>query len=222
MIYELNDLLRKMGAPEVEEKKKVEWYYFDQKGGDGQNTLAGLATIRLDAAGELLVAEMKHVHENIVDDDGEFHAERTDYFQLTAERTARPGHYRVLSVSVDGATYEKPSKAIIELAVSVFHARAIDISLRMIEQSFSKDDMLSRADDHSGLFRSFLGGRDTPLRKRTEGSISASPRFAGRRTFGAAAEARQRRAQEAVTLTASETGATIIPFRPRNAAVKAG
>jgi hypothetical protein len=139
MMYSLHDLLIKMGAPEAREKGRMEWHYFDRK----KNALAGFAEIRLEAGGERLVAEMSHVRENHTDDDGKHHAEYTESFYFHAERTARPGHYRVTRISLDGDDYSHPQKGIVELGLSVFHARALDISVRMVEQVFNKQDILT-------------------------------------------------------------------------------
>ncbi len=138
MLYSLHDLLAKMGAPEVKERNRMEWHYFDKK----KNALAGFAEIRLEAGGERLVAEMSHLRENYADDEGKVHAEYIESFHLVAERTARPGHYRIVKISLDGDDYPTPSKSIVELGLSVFHARALDISIRMMEQVFNKQDIL--------------------------------------------------------------------------------
>lgn len=138
MIYHLDDLLMRMGAPEVAEKGGVSWHYFDRK----KNTLAGSASLRLEDGGERLVAELRQLHENYEDDDGKKHDLYTDAFHMTAERTARRGHYRITHLSFDGVIYENPTEAVISLALGVFHARALDISIRMVEQAFNKQDML--------------------------------------------------------------------------------
>ena len=138
MMYSLHDLLIKMGAPEVREKGRMEWHYFDKK----KNALAGFAEIRLDAGGERLTAEMRHLRHNYSDDAGKIHPVYTETFYLHAERTARPGHYRVTKLSLDGDDYPSPAKGIVELGLSVFHARALDISIRMMEQVFNKQDIL--------------------------------------------------------------------------------
>jgi hypothetical protein len=141
MLYSLHDLLMKLGSPEVRERGRMEWHYFDKK----KNALAGFAEIRLEAGGERLTAEMRHLRENYSDDQGTVHAQYTESFYLYAERTARPGHYRITKISLDGDDYANPSKGIIELGLSVFHARALDISIRMMEQVFNKQDILDPA-----------------------------------------------------------------------------
>ena len=141
MLYSLHDLLIKMGAPEVREKGRMEWHYFDKK----KNALAGFAEIRLEAGGERLTAEMRHLRHNYSDDTGKLHPEYTETFYMYAERTARPGHYRITKISLDGDDYANPAKGIVELGLSVFHARALDISIRMMEQVFNKQDILDTA-----------------------------------------------------------------------------
>ena len=139
MMYRLDELLQKMGAPEVREKQHIEWHYFDKT----KNDLAGFAEIRLEAQGERLVAELKRTRENYEDDQGSVHAQFEETFHLTAERTARPDHYRITRIAFDGDVYDTPGKPIIELGLSVFHARALDISILMVEQAFNKDDILA-------------------------------------------------------------------------------
>lgn len=142
MIYHLRELLKKMGAPDLGDKRRLEWYYFDK----ARNQLAGFAEIRLEAGGEFLVAELKRYQDNHVDDNGKKHERFEESFFLYAERTARPEHYRVTRLSFDGEDYGHPTKPIIELGLGVFHARALDISIRMVEQTFNKGDMLETAE----------------------------------------------------------------------------
>lgn len=153
MIYALKDLLLKMGAPDAAEKGAAEWFYFDKN----QNDLLGFAGLRFEAGGERMIAELKHIRENYEDDDGIIHAHHTDHFHMAAERTARPGHYRVTSITFDGTHYDKPTAAIIELGLGIFHAKALDISIAMVEQSLTKQDMLQKHDEAAKLFRDFMG-----------------------------------------------------------------
>src|SRR5215210_7261202 len=106
MMYALNDLLLKMGAPEARERGRIEWHYFDKV----KNGLAGFAEIRLEAGGERLIAEMKHIKENYEDDAGKMHPVYTESFYLYAERTARAGYYRINKISLDGEDYNNPQK----------------------------------------------------------------------------------------------------------------
>lgn len=138
MIYELQDLLKKMGAPEVREKGGISWHYFAAD----KTRIAGAAEIRLQNGGEHLIAELKHIRENVEDDNGINHPVYVDSFFLSAERTARPGHYRIIQIAYDGETYDNPRQAVIELGLGIFHARALDISVRMVEQTFNKQDIL--------------------------------------------------------------------------------
>ena len=73
MMYRLDDLLKKMGAPEVRERGRVEWHYFDKK----TKELAGYAEIRMEAGGEFLVAEIKRLHDRFEDDHGVTHKNYT-------------------------------------------------------------------------------------------------------------------------------------------------
>jgi len=180
MIYALDDLLVKMGAPEVKEKGRVEWHYFDP----ADKKLAGHANIRLEAGGEFLVAELKRMHDNFEDDDGNVHAHYEEKFFLYAERAARAGHYRITRVAFDGQDYGNPQKSVIELGLSVFHARALDISIRMVEQTFNKQDILELRDEapmptRKPSFKSFFMQQTKPQPKQSAVIIPFRPRIAG-------------------------------------------
>lgn len=158
MIYHLNELLTKMGAPEAREKPRLEWYYFDDTG----SAIAGYADIRFDLGGERLVAELKAprtADEIDISPDAATH----DRFHMVAERTARPFYFRITEMTFDGETYTRPSKAVIELGLSLFHAKALDISIRMVEQSFNKEDMLEVKDEDPRK-----GLRNIPVRRRMD------------------------------------------------------
>jgi hypothetical protein len=151
MMYALNDLLMKMGAPEARDRGRIEWHYFDKN----KSGLAGFAEIRLEAGGERLIAEMKHIKENYEDDKGRIHPVYTESFYLYAERTARAGYYRINKLSLDGEDYSNPQKGVIELGLSVFHARALDISIRMVEQVFNRQDITEQQEPQPGPARQF-------------------------------------------------------------------
>lgn len=142
MIYTLNELLTKMGAPEVREKNRIEWHYFDAARSD----LAGYAEVRLEAGGRRLVAELRHTRENYEDDHGDIHAQFEETFHLVAER-AGPERYKITQLAFDGAEYAEPSRAVAELGLSMFHARALDISILMVEQMFNKQDITEAAEE---------------------------------------------------------------------------
>ena len=185
MLYSLHDLLLKMGAPEVREKGRMEWHYFDKD----KNALAGFAEIRLDSGGERLTAEMRHLRYNYSDDQGKLHPEYTETFFMHAERTARPGHFRITKISLDGDDYTNPAKGIVELGLSVFHARALDISIRMMEQVFNKQDILDttlpvQADRPLPRFQAVLK-EDIAPKERFGVVIPFRPRAAVPRAAGA-------------------------------------
>jgi hypothetical protein len=196
MLYGLNELLTKLGAPEVKEKGEMSWHYFMPR----QEHLAGHASVRLENGGEHLVAELHHVQENVVDDDGDVHVSKTESFYLHAERTARPGYYRITRLAFDGDEYPKPAKSVIELALSIFHARALDISIRMVEQTFNKQDILDPAGD---VFK----------------KENFPPRYSASKTF--AAQARQERSlregekQSVAKALVTAAGDNVVLFRPR-------
>jgi hypothetical protein len=141
MIYQLDDLLLKMGAPEVREKNHIEWHYFDK----ARKDLAGFAEVRLEAGGQRLIAELKHTRENYEDDNGDVHATFTESFYLHAVRTGKD-RYTVVKVAFDGEEYKDPARNIVELGLGIFHARALDISILMVEQTFNKQDILEPAE----------------------------------------------------------------------------
>ena len=136
MMYALEDLLKKMGTPEALERTRVEWHYFDKAFSD----LAGFAEVRIEGKGARVVAELRQVRENVADDHGIVHAQVEESFRLVASRMPG-GLYKIETLSFDGAEYANPPRNITELGLSVFHARALDISILMVEQMFNKHDI---------------------------------------------------------------------------------
>lgn len=141
MMYTLNDLLTKMGAPEAKEKGHLCWHYFDRT----DDEAGGFAAVRLTEGGKYLIAEMGRSR-TVEDGIG------GESFYLCAERIGA-SQYRVAKIAFDGEEYPHPPKSVIELGLSVFHARALDISIRMVEQSFNKQDMLRPAVEDPPPFR---------------------------------------------------------------------
>lgn len=166
MIYALHDLLIKMGAPEVAERGRIAWHSFNDDG----MSLKGSAHIQLDAGGERLTAELRNIRENYEDDDGRYHPVYEESFHLTAVRTARPDHYRVVAVALDGEVYERPQKSIIELGLSVFHARALEISILMVEQAFNKEDIFNAAESTRRLEKLFVA-KAAPKKQESWGVV---------------------------------------------------
>lgn len=181
MIYDLDTLLLKLGAPDVKEKGRLSWHYFD----DAKKDLAGAAEIRLEDGGERLIAELKHIRTNYEDDNGGIHAKHTDTVYFAAERTARPGHYRVTKLVFDGEEYEKPRQSVIELALSIFHAKALEISLSMVEQALHKQEITARAETEA---------RPQGLRKFLTPALNTA---------------------EKTSTRAESHGGVVVPFRPR-------
>jgi hypothetical protein len=70
---------------------------------------------------------------------------------MHAEKTGE--RFKVMKVAFDGEEYPQPQKSIIELGLSIFHARALDISILMIEQSFNKQDILCPVVDENPQFK---------------------------------------------------------------------
>lgn len=196
MIYHLRDLLQKMGAPELRDRKRLEWYYFDR----ATSQIAGFAEIRLEAGGEFLVAELKRYQ------DGQ---DMQESFFMYAERTARPEHYRVTRMTFDGQDYGHPTKPIIEMGLGVFHSRALDISIRMIEQTFNKGDMLEPVE------------APAPAQKPAPVAATPAPVAPGISGVKKARDRKRVRTIEQQPMQAPEKTAlqeaygVVVPFRPR-------
>lgn len=158
MMYTLDELLMKMGAPEAREKGQMRWHYFD-KSSTGEE-IGGYAEVRLLDGGKSLIAEMKQQRHVIADDDSAGGAEKlySESFYLYAERTAGT-RYAVTKIAFDGEDYPHPRKSIIELGLSIFHARALDISILMVEQAFNRQDIV-------------IPAAETPLPKAAPSPVS--------------------------------------------------
>jgi hypothetical protein len=150
MMYTLDELLMKMGAPEAKEKGQMRWHYFDKTSDASGGGSGGYAEVRLLDDGKSLVAEMKHLRPAAEDDDAESliddetgAAEKiySESLYLYAQRT-HGARYTVTKIAFDGEEYPHPRKSIIELGLSIFHARALDISILMVEQAFNRQDIV--------------------------------------------------------------------------------
>jgi len=147
MMYTLEELLSKMGAPEAKEKGQMRWHYFDKasdrnkNGSEAADETGGYAEVRLLDGGEALVAEMKQMR-NVAVDDGAQGTEKlySESLYLYARRTGN--RYSITKIAFDGEEYANPRKSIIELGLSIFHARALDISILMVEQAFNRQDIV--------------------------------------------------------------------------------
>lgn len=147
MMYALNDLLMKMGAPETKDKGQMRWHYFDKTNSD----IAGFAEVTLIDGGTRLVAELQHLRHDYEDEMGRVHASYSESFYMHAERTG--SQYKVTKIAFDGDEYAHPQKSVIELGLSLFHSRALDISILMVEQAFNKQDILRPVVDDGPQFK---------------------------------------------------------------------
>ena len=165
MIYTLDELLMKMGAPEAKEKGSLRWHYFDR----ANNETSGFAEIRLIDGGRHLIAELRHLRHDYEDDAGKTHPIYTESFYLHAERSGT--RYKVTKIAFDGEEYSSPQKSIVELGLSIFHARALEISILMVEQVFNKQDILFPVIDERPQFRNIPARVKGVLKKESWGVV---------------------------------------------------
>ena len=165
MIYTLNDLLTKMGAPETKEKGHIRWHYFDKM----NDEIGGFAEVRLVDGDNVLVAEMKHLHRDYEDDMGAQHRTYEESFYLQAQKVGM--HYKIVKLVLDGEEYLHPQKSIIELGMSIFHSRALDISILMVEQSFNKQDILRPIIDETPHFANIPVNIKSSFKKEAWGVV---------------------------------------------------
>lgn len=173
MMYSLEDLLTKMGAPEVREKGAMRWHYFDKAGKD----TSGFAEIRLIEEGERLIAELTHPGQP--DEDNGRGRTRDESFYLHAQRRGR--QYKVTMIAFDGEEYMHPQKSIVELGLSIFHARVLNISILMIEQAFNKGDILDTSEQEEAFLFEVPAHAKAPTHEKSWGVvIPFAPRAAAR------------------------------------------
>jgi hypothetical protein len=79
------------------------------------------------------------------------------------------GRYDVTKIAFDGEEYAQPQKPVIELGLSLFHARALDISILMVEQAFNKQDIMQPSTDNGANFKGVPARfKDERLKKQFE------------------------------------------------------
>lgn len=157
MSYSLTELLAKLGAPEVEETEHVRWSYFKTK----NTEIAGFAEIRLEDDGQRLVAELRHWKQDTTGNHDPDTDRAWESFYLHAVRPTPDGRFTVTRLSFDDEDYTYPAKAIVELGASVFHARALEISIQMMEQAFRQQGKEKAPQtNRSTLATAMLGDRN--------------------------------------------------------------
>ncbi|MDE2337165.1 MAG: hypothetical protein KGL10_07625 [Alphaproteobacteria bacterium] len=134
MMYTLDELLMKMGTPETRERGQIRWHYFDRH----DAAAGGFAEVRLLDGGATLVAELRQWRSCAI--EGDPAGDDVESLYLHARRDG--SRYAVTKIAFDGEEYPHPQKSVIELGLSIFHARALDISILMVEQAFNRDDIV--------------------------------------------------------------------------------
>ena len=166
MMYTLEDLLMKMGAPETKERGHIRWHYFDKKNED----VGGFAEVSLLDGGTILVAEMNQLRRGQIDEDtGAVKQDYNESLYLYARRVG--SRYEVTKVAFDGEEYPHPQKAVIELGLSIFHARALDISILMVEQAFNRQDILRPIIDERSQLKNVPVNLKRPVKKEVWGVV---------------------------------------------------
>jgi hypothetical protein len=165
MIYTLNELLTKMGAPEAREKGSLRWHSFDKD----KSEITSFAEIRVIDDGRRLIAELQRLRHNYEDDAGTVHPVYIETFYMHAEAIGEK--FKVTKVAFDGEEYADPQRSIIELGLSIFHSRALDISILMVEQAFNKQDILRPIIDERPQFRNIPTRTRAPLKKESWGVV---------------------------------------------------
>lgn len=127
----LEDLLVKLGVPEVLESGTQRWHYTDEKDPD----VGGFAEVRLEAKGKQLVAELKHWRKNMLTEDGVCEP-MLQTAHLRATRVGDTDRFSVTEAGFDGSVYRPCPRPMLELTCAIFHARAIDINTRMVNAAF--------------------------------------------------------------------------------------
>lgn len=134
MAYILQDLLKKIGSPEVQVKKESRWYYTD----DTDSEYGGFADIKLQQDNMVLTVDLYHRKNKYEDDIGTIHSEKVESFSMQAERSLKDGLFYITSLAFDGEVYDPKDEAMFELGCSVFYSRAVEISTAMMRQEFRK------------------------------------------------------------------------------------
>ena len=134
MAYTLQDLLKKIGSPEVKARKETRWYYTDQE----DSEYGGFADIKLHDNDTILTIDLYHRKNKEKDGIGIVHNEKIESFAMQAEKSTKDGLFHITSLAFDGEIYNPKDEAMVELACSVFYSRAIEISTSMMRKEFIK------------------------------------------------------------------------------------
>lgn len=143
MHMKLEDLLLKLGVPEVEDTGRQRFHYTDKDDAE----VGGFADVRMEGQGQYLTADLKHWRKGVMEDEGHVVPSLIQSVHVRATRLGQSDLFDVTEVGFDGTTYRPCPRPMIELACAIFHARALDISMRQANHMFNHDPLKDVADE---------------------------------------------------------------------------
>lgn len=175
-VYSKEELLMKMGTVGVSKFKDFRIEHCER----GADDVTSFASVKFEQGDRFLRAEssvtrkvedtktVKDFREEAgmfydASDDNE---NPTQHFELVAEKEWITGDYRIKQVLVDGEVYPVEDEGLVELSLSIFYARLVEIEIMNEEkiETYSFDD--TQADMVRDVINSVLYGDD-----ETQGNI---------------------------------------------------
>lgn len=146
MEYSLYDLMTRLGVgQEVTFNRPARWSYTDPE----QKGVGGFAEVRFDVSETVLTIELRHWKGAHKTDIGLMNDRRVETIFVEAMRSGDSDNFSVSVMILDGDVYEVFDESLLDLVLSIFRSRAIEINMKMVEQKFKcKATSISEILDH--------------------------------------------------------------------------
>lgn len=119
-----SELLSKLNAPSVTKIRPLRFQYSDSR----EKGVGGFAQVRFENGGRTLIAEASFwgKRSECAMEEG---FKGTEMFELKARQNWMSGNLEIMSIMVDGESYDVNDKGLVELAFSIFHSRFYELEL---------------------------------------------------------------------------------------------
>ena len=132
--YTQTEVLKKLNASSVTKIRPLRFQYSDSR----EKGVGGFAQVRFENGGRTLIAESSFwgKRSECAMEEG---FKGTEMFELKARQNWMSGDFEILSIMVDGESYDVSDKGLVELAFSIFHSRFYELELLTQEKIATYD-----------------------------------------------------------------------------------
>lgn len=133
MEYPLHEIMSRLGVgQEVSFERPARWSYADCE----NKGVGGFAEVRFDTSQSVLTIELRHWKAAHKTEIGLMNERRVETIFVEALRIEGSDDFSISVMILDGEVYEVFDDSLLDLVLSIFRSRAIEINMKMIEQRF--------------------------------------------------------------------------------------